>query len=104
MTMYVLIENKPEGKVTASLIGWPAITAQGNTETEAVSALRRSFTTQLSDAKVIPLELGVERPWLQTAGMFEDDPFADELDTVIAAYRRERDAEDAFEAGQDHAA
>ncbi len=104
MTMYVLIENKPEGKVTASLIGWPAITAQGDTEAEAVSALRRSFTAHLRDAKVIPLEPGVERPWLQSAGMSKDDPFADELDAVMAEYRRERDVEDASEATQDHAA
>lgn len=104
MTMYVLIENKPEGKVTASLIGWPDITAQGGTEAEAVSALRRSFSAQLRDAKVIPIDLAVERPWLQTAGMFKDDPFADELDAVIAEYRRERDVIDAPEATQDHAA
>lgn len=103
MTMYVLLENKPKGKVTASLIGWPDITAQGGTEAEAVSALRRAFTAQLRDAKVIPLDLGVERPWLQTAGIFKDDPFADELDAVIAEYRRERDAADALEAAPDHA-
>ena len=27
MTMYALIENKPDGKYTASLIGWPDVTA-----------------------------------------------------------------------------
>ncbi|MFV9507415.1 MAG: hypothetical protein AB4911_22920, partial [Oscillochloridaceae bacterium umkhey_bin13] len=104
MKMHVLIEHKPEGKVTASLIGWPGITAQGGTEAEAVSALRRSFTAQLHDAKVISIDFTVERSWLQTAGMFKDDPFADELATVIAEYRRERDATDAPEATQDHAA
>jgi hypothetical protein len=36
--------------------------------------------------------------------MFKDDPFADELDAVIAEYQRERDAEDSSEATQDHAA
>jgi predicted RNase H-like HicB family nuclease len=104
MTMYVLIENKPEGKVIASLLGWPDMTAQGNTEAEAVGSLRRSFTAHLREAKVIPLELDVERPWLQTAGMFKDDPFADELDAAIAKYRRERDADDVPDAPQDHAA
>jgi hypothetical protein len=69
-----------------SLIGWPDITAQGGMEAEAVSALRRSFSARLRDAKVIPLELDRERPWLQTAAMFED-----ELDALIAEYRRERD-------------
>ena len=104
MTMYVLIENKPEGKYTASLIGWPDITAQGGTEAEAVSALRRSFSAHIRGAKVIPLDLGVERSWLQTAGLFKDDPFADELDAAIAEYRRERDADDVPDATLDHAA
>jgi len=104
MTMYVLIEHKPEGKVTASLIGWPDMTAQGSTEAEAVSSLRRSFTAHLREAKVIPLELTVERPWLQTAGMFNDDPFADEFDAAIAEYRRELDADDVPDATQDHGA
>ena len=104
MTMYVLIEHKPEGKVTASLVGWPDITAQGVTEVEAVAALRRSFAAHLGNAKVIPIDLTVEQPWLQTAGMFKDDPFADELDAVIAEYRRDLDAGEAPEGTEDHAA
>lgn len=104
MTMYVLIEHHPEGTITASLIGWPAITAQGGTEAEALHALRRSFAAQLGDAKIIPLEFEEARPWLQTAGMFHDDPFRDELDTVMAAYRRERERTDAGTTSQDHAA
>ncbi len=99
MTMYVLIENKPEGKVTASLIGWPNIHAQASTEIEAVNRLRRSLTIQLKTAKVIPLELDEQEPWLQTAGMFKDDPFADELNTIIADYRATLDAT-AFYSGE----
>jgi predicted RNase H-like HicB family nuclease len=104
MTMYALIENKPEGSYTASLIGWPDITAQGATKDEAIHSLRRILDTRLKTANVVALEIPVEQPWLQTAGMFKDDPFADELDTVLADYRRERDAEDLLAATQDHAA
>jgi predicted RNase H-like HicB family nuclease len=104
MTRYVLIENKPEGKYTASLIGWPEVKAQGGTEDEALSHLRRSLSTHLTQAKIVPLELTVDQPWLQTAGMFKDDLFADELQEVIAAYRRERDAHDALPDTQDQAA
>lgn len=104
MTMYVLIEHKPHGKVTASLIGWPDMTAQGGTEAEAVRALRRSFTTHLQDAKVIPLDLAEERPWLATVGMFTDDPFSDELDALIADYRRECDTAESSPPVQDYAA
>ena len=104
MTMYVLVENKSEGTYTASLIGWPAMSAQGRTEDEAMSALRRSLATQLKHAKIVPLDVSEEQPWLQTAGMFKDDPFADELDAVIADYRRERDVEDLPSTTRHHAA
>lgn len=87
MTMYVLIENKPEGTITASLIGWPNIQAQGNTEDEAVRHLRSSLSARLKKAKVIPLELNMEQPWMQTAGLFINDSFADELNALIADYR-----------------
>ena len=102
-TMYVLIENKPEGKYTASLIGWPDVKAQGGTEDEALSHLRRSLSAHLTHAKIVPLELTAEQPWLQTAGMFKDDPFVDEFQEVIAAYRRERDAHDVSSDTQDQA-
>ncbi len=104
MTMYVLIEQKPEGHVTASLLGWPSITAQGRTEAEAVRYLRHALTVHLSEAKIIPLELDAEPPWLQTLGRFKDDPFANELDALLADYRREQDAEDLHSDMQDHAA
>jgi hypothetical protein len=97
MTMYVLIENKPEGKYTASLIGLPSVKAQGQTEDEALAELRQSLTAQLRQARIVPLDVDLapsENPWLQTAGLFKDDPLAEELDAVIAEYRRERDAED----------
>jgi hypothetical protein len=97
MTMYVLIENKPDGQYTASLIGWPGITAQAGTESEALSQLRTSLTRQLKHARIVPLDVDwaeSDNPWLQTAGMFKADPFADELQASIAAYRRELDAAD----------
>jgi hypothetical protein len=103
-TLKQAIVERADRKVTASLLGWPDMTAQGSTEAEAVGSLRRSFTAHLREAKVIPLELDVDRPWLQTAGMFKDDPFGDELDAAIAEYRRERDADDVPDVTRDHAA
>jgi predicted RNase H-like HicB family nuclease len=128
MTMYVLIENELEGGYTASLIGWPDITAQGASEDEALSHLRGLLTAHLAHAKLVPLELPAESPWLQTsdvtirrywpgllelpaespwlqtAGMFKDEPFADEFQELIAAYRRERDTQDGSPNTQDQAA
>ncbi|WP_448539757.1 type II toxin-antitoxin system HicB family antitoxin [Roseiflexus sp.] len=104
MTMYVLIENKPTGRVTASLIGWPSMTVQGNTEVEAMNALRQLIASHLKDARIVPLDIETERTWLQTAGVFKDDPFAAEFDELMSGYRREHDDENSPELPQDHAA
>ena len=97
MTMYALIENKPDGTYTASLIGWPDVTAQGETENEALAELRQSLTRQLKRARIVPLEIDTsqsDNPWLQMAGIFKDDPLFAEVQESIAAYRRELDAQD----------
>jgi hypothetical protein len=97
MTMYVLIENKPDGTYTASLIGWPDISAQGETEDEVLAELRQSFARQLKRGRIVPLELDTpqsDNPWLEMAGIFKDDPLFAEVQEAIAAYRCELDAQD----------
>ena len=97
MTLYVLIEQEPRGTYTASLIGWPGVTAQATTADEALSQLRQSLSRRLEGAQIVPLEVDVadsDNPWLEKAGMLQGDPFADELQASIAAYRRELDAGD----------
>ncbi len=95
MTMYALVENKPDGKYTASLIGWSDITAQGETEEEALAELRHSLTRQLKRARIVPLEVDLsqsDNAWLQMVGIFKDDPFFEEFQESISTYRRELDA------------
>jgi hypothetical protein len=95
MTMYVLVEHQPEGTVVASLIGWPAMLARGRSEEEALAHLRRSFTTRLHRAKLVPLEVDLPPPanlWLDLAGSFTDDPLFEAVQRAIAADRRELDA------------
>lgn len=94
MTMYVLIEQKPEGKYTASLIGWPAMEAQGESEKEALAQLRQSQTTQLHQAKIVPLDIELvspQNPWLQLGERFKDNPLLDEVSESIAQYRCQLD-------------
>ena len=45
-----------------------------------------------------------ERTWLQTAGVFKDDPFAAEFDILMAEYRCEHEDENSPELPRDHAA
>jgi hypothetical protein len=104
MQLYMHIEHKPEGVVTASLIGWPEITAEGHTEEEVIRSLQQTLAMKLRDARIVPIDVPIESPWLQTAGMFKDDPFAEELDALIAEYRREIDAEEQAATSEDQAA
>jgi hypothetical protein len=95
MTMYVLIENKPDGKYTASLIGWPNITAQGESESEVLSQLRQSFMAQLRQARIVPLDIDLnaaDNPWLQLGETLKDNPLLDEVTQSIEEYRRQLDA------------
>jgi chaperonin cofactor prefoldin len=97
MTMYALIENKPDGKYAASLIGWPDITAQGETEDEALAKLRQSLARQLKRARIVPLELDTsqsDNPWLQIGDLFKDNPLLDEVTQSIEEYRRQLDVVD----------
>jgi predicted RNase H-like HicB family nuclease len=95
MTMYVLIEEKAEGTYTASLIGWPALEAQGESEAEALARLRQSLTTHIGRGRIVPLDIEVaptENPWLQLGEHFKDNPLLDEVTESIAEYRSQLDA------------
>lgn len=93
MTLYVRIDHNTEGKVKASLIGWDELTAEGATEQEALEQLRHEFRAQMGHSKIVPFEPpGTANPWLDLAGVFKNDPFADEFDAVIEANRLELDA------------
>ena len=94
MTMYALIENKPDGKYIASLIGWPDVTAQGETEDEALAELRQSLTRHLKRRRIVPLEIDTspsDNPWLELGEAFKDNPLLDEVTQSIAEYRRQLD-------------
>jgi hypothetical protein len=39
----------------------------------------------------IPSRAATSNPWLETAGMFQDDPLFDEMLAEVAAYRRALD-------------
>ena len=94
---FVLLEHKPDCCYTATLLGWPDCTAQGSTEEEALARLRQVLRERLSQAKIVRFEVEVpqaEHPVVRLAGVFKDDPFFDELQEEMAAYRRELAAQD----------
>jgi AbrB family looped-hinge helix DNA binding protein len=56
--------------------------------------LRRALLDRLHQERKVQGQHATSSPWRQLSGIFKDDPSADEFDEVIAAYRREIDAQD----------
>ena len=95
MSVDVLIETLPSGGYSATLLGWPDTTAQGETEAEALARLRQLAQARLQHGKLVTLDLAddsAENPWLTLAGRFRDNPLLDEVDEAITAYRQQLDA------------
>ena len=96
----VLVKYPTEGKVTASILGWPECHAEGTTKEEALQRLNRVLSEQLRDREIVSLSVEVsppqpqtEHPWLQFAGMFQDNPLFEEVIQDITEYRKKLDAE-----------
>jgi predicted RNase H-like HicB family nuclease len=101
MQYQVLVESKGQNIFMASVIGVPDCFAEGSTEAEAVSKAKAALRSRLAQGKVVTIEMEepvkklTGNPWLDSAGVFKDDPTYDEFLAEIAAYRREVDAEEA---------
>jgi hypothetical protein len=69
------------------------LTAEGDTQEQAMSNLREKLMARLSHgAVVVPLELSSSaHPLSNMVGMFKDDPLIDEWKKSMKAYRRKRD-------------
>ena len=90
----ILIENKPKGVFTATVLGWQDCRAEGETKEDAVNKLRQVLNDRLHNKEIVSLEIEIpdsEHPWMQFAGMFKDDPDFDDVLADIKAYRHQLD-------------
>jgi predicted RNase H-like HicB family nuclease len=101
-TYDILLELQPDGTHQASVLGWAACHAVGDTEEHAIDSLRQVLSDRLTHSKVLQLEIpqqfeqpivASDNPWIKFAGVFKDDPMFDEMLESIAEYRQELDAE-----------
>ncbi|MFH7026985.1 MAG: type II toxin-antitoxin system HicB family antitoxin [Heteroscytonema crispum UTEX LB 1556] len=96
LTYDILIENEPDGNVSARVIVLPDCKATGATKQEALTLLSQLLQKRLETAEIVTLEIELskaEHPWMKFAGKYKDDPQFDEMLADIEAYRRELDAE-----------
>lgn len=68
-----------------------AISARGATREEALSKLRAKIEARLKKgAELVNLDIA-GHPWLEFAGMFQDDPMMDEWVQSMAEHRKQVD-------------
>jgi hypothetical protein len=100
MQYQIFIESKGETTpktrhFVASVIGMPAISADGDTEVEAISNVKAALNSQLSKGKVVTIDLDDARyidltsaPPTQHAGILMADPTFDDWMEKLADIRR----------------
>jgi len=85
MKYQVLLFENHEGEYTATVPALSGCTSQGRTEEEAIDKIRKTITELLSKGKIVMIdvpepEIPFQRnPWLETFGIFKDDPNFDEM-------------------------
>jgi hypothetical protein len=100
MTHYILVHPNQEQGYTATVLGWPLRAGTGPTRETALAAVQSALRDCLAAGELVPvqtedLEAGsTGHPWLETVGMFDDNPLYDEVMADVAA-AREREREEA---------
>ena len=102
MDFEIIVRNTRENVYAATSPDYPGCMGTGWTEEEAIRNLKTVVTDRISinaqpATKWVkdPITGKTGNPWLDTAGIFADDPTWDEFQANIAEYRRQQAAEDA---------
>jgi predicted RNase H-like HicB family nuclease len=91
---YTVFIRKGHGQYVAVAPLLPACSARGQTREEALHNLQKIIERSLTDMEITTVEVSGPMPsvasnvWLETAGMFKDDPLFDEMLAEVAAYRQ----------------
>jgi len=94
---YTVFLKQRDGEYWAVVPLLPSCAAQGRTREEVLHNVRVAIEEALADMEITTVEVSIpsrsapSNPWLETAGMFQDDPLFDEMLAEVAAYRRALD-------------
>jgi predicted RNase H-like HicB family nuclease len=98
---YTVFLRQSDGQYYAVVPLLPLCSAQGCTREEVLHNVKAAIEETLANMDITTVEVGSpSQPapanrWLETAGMFQDDPLFDEMLAEVAAYRRTLDAHSA---------
>ncbi len=92
MRYAILLQQRPDGKYQATVPVIPGLTRVGETRDETLEAVQQAITTTLTTAELVYLDVPDQRsattnPWLETAGLFADDPTLETMLQDIYATR-----------------
>ena len=79
MQYAILLQRRPDGSYQASVPLLPGLTRTAATHDEVLQLVRSDLAEAMASTEVVyldvPQQLGATpNPWLETAGMFRDDP------------------------------
>lgn len=91
----VLLQRRPDGKYQAAVPLLPDVTSIGETRDEVLAAIQHAIEDALQTTEVVYLDVpasgsGPANPWLETAGIFADDP---ELEPMLRDIYAARESE-----------
>jgi predicted RNase H-like HicB family nuclease len=92
----ILIETPKTGGYKATAMGLPNCHAKGSTRDLALQNIRQLLIARLDRSEIVTLKISspqAEHPWMQFAGMFQNDPQFEEVLADIQAYRQETEPE-----------
>jgi len=94
-----VILRKKAGRFIARAKDYPDVIAEEDSREKAIDLIRVHLLdyltkeTELIQVEV-PLQNSVSNPWIEKFGCFKDDPGFKDLETEIAAYRKEIDKDE----------
>jgi predicted RNase H-like HicB family nuclease len=98
---YIVFLRQQDGQHYAVVPLLPSCSAQGRTREEVLHNVKVAIEETLAHMEITMVEVSLPSPpapanhWLETAGIFQDDPLFDEMLAEVTAYRRTLDAQSA---------
>ena len=88
----ILLEQLPDGTYEASIPAILQSAERGENRATALAAIERALRIRLHNVELIELDIAAPQAtnvWLETAGMFADDP---DLESIVEEIYAARDA------------
>ncbi|MCT7950616.1 hypothetical protein NG798_12515 [Ancylothrix sp. C2] len=94
-TFQVLLDKVSDGKVRATILGFPDCKVEASTKEEALKEIKELLKKRLENSEIVSVEIEPVKPnpWLAIAGKYKDDPLFDEFLADMEAHRRQEDAQ-----------